>query len=466
MLNYNKEETKISQTFLQGKLSFISSPFLVRTSVVLLLLMNALTAFAQPKDNSPYSRLGLGDLVQQQFAGSRGFGGLSAAYQHPFHINVENPASLAYLNSTAFEIGLYSKYANLEDNAGSSTDVWSGNVRYFALAFPLQNPINRELERDRRPFQWGMNIALVPYTQVGYDLQIIDTDPQVDTTINNFIGEGGTNRLIWGNGIRYKNFALGINAGFLFGNISRTTQTQLADVAVSYDNLIENNYSVSGVLWNFGAQYRHNFKSKDNSGKLTANGKSIIFGAYGNGKNNYSTRADIFFRTINQITNDIDTVRLETDTRGKGKLPGEFTFGVMYQDLNKLRVGAEFGIESWSGFTNPVEPVSLENTYSVAVGAEWTPDAKSYNSYAKRMQYRAGFRYNTDPRGTDGSLTYRSLTFGLGFPIISKGTQSFLDWGFEIGSFGEDNGLQESFFRTTVGFTINDSGWFFKRRYN
>ena len=279
--------------------SFFTFLTISRTLGVFLMLLCTTFAFAQPKDNSPYSRIGLGDIVQQQFAVSRGFGGLSAAYQHSYHINSENPASLAFLNSTAFEVGLYGKRAILEDGQGQEETVYSGNLRYMALAFPLQNPINRELERDKSPFRWGMNLALIPYTQVGYNLETQTVLPEIDTISNNFIGEGGTARFIWGNGFRYKNFAAGVNLGFLFGNISQTTQTTLTEVEGSYYNLSENDYSVGAVMWDFGAQYRYDFKSPNSKGEIEPNGKSIVVGAYGNSKRKYSTRAEQFYRVIN-----------------------------------------------------------------------------------------------------------------------------------------------------------------------
>jgi len=456
---FNKKQKENSFTF--SKIS--------RTLGVLVMLLCATAAFAQPKDNSPYSRVGLGDLVQQQFPASRGFGSLSAAYQHPYHINTENPASLAFLNATAFEIGLYAKRAILEDTQGEEETVYSGNLRYMALAFPLQNPVNRELERDKNPFRWGMNLALIPYTQVGYNLQTTNFSPEIDTTITAYTGEGGTYRFIWGNGFRYKNFAAGVNAGFLFGNISQNSQTALISIDDSYDVITDNDYSISGVMWDFGVQYRHDFKSANNKGDIVPNGKSIVVGAFGNSKRKYKTRAQQYYRAENIINGgvfDTDTILFVQDKMGEGQLPGEFTIGVMYQNANKLRVGAEFSAESWSQFTNPIEETRMEDVYSVAFGGEWTPDAKSYNSYAKRMQYRAGFRYGLDPRGTDGDLTYSTISVGLGMPIISKGVQSYLDWGIEFGRFGKENGLNENFIRLTAGFTLNDSSWFFKRRYN
>ena len=48
---------------------------------------------AEPTYNSPYSILGLGDLMDQPFAANAGMAGLSAAYHDPYHLNPLNPAS-------------------------------------------------------------------------------------------------------------------------------------------------------------------------------------------------------------------------------------------------------------------------------------------------------------------------------------------------------------------------------------
>lgn len=465
MLNKLQEEkSNCSASKRQENVRF-SSFRISRFFAVLCLLLCSILAYAQPKDNAPYSRLGLGDLVQQQFASSIGMGGLSAAFQDPYHINIKNPAAAAFLNATSFEVGLYAKTASLQEG-DSNTRVWSGNVNYLALGFPLQNPVNRELERDENPFRWGMQLALIPFTRVGYDVRIKTTHPTTGVVDNVFQGQGGTYKLNFGNGFRYKNLAVGVNAGFLFGSIERRSQSTFVDLPISYSNQLEDEFSVSGIVLDFGTQYRYDFKTVNKKGKLEPNGKSIIVGAFGNGKGSYATRYDRFYTSGNSETTDIDTIINVKDYKGTGALPSTFTVGVMYQNLGKFSVGGEFGIANWSEYNNEIEATKLEDVYNLAVGAEWTPDIKSYNSYIKRMKYRLGYRRGTDPRGTDGDLKYSSMTFGLGMPIISKGSQSYLDWGFEFGTFGKVDGLKENFIRLTLGFAINDSSWFFKRRYN
>jgi hypothetical protein len=104
-----------------------------------LLLCNSLSA--QTKSNSPYSRFGMGDQVNQYFANAAAWGGQSAAFHDPFHLNLDNPASFAYLKSTALETGIYSKFSQYQSST-SSQDVWSGNLAYLALGFTLKIPSN------------------------------------------------------------------------------------------------------------------------------------------------------------------------------------------------------------------------------------------------------------------------------------------------------------------------------------
>ena len=109
-------------------------------------LLSSFVMLAQPKINSPYSRFGLGDMVNQNFANSAAWGSQSAAFHDPFYLNIENPASFAFLRSTAFETGISTKYSQYK-TATSSQDVWSGNLAYLALGFTLNSPINEVLDR-------------------------------------------------------------------------------------------------------------------------------------------------------------------------------------------------------------------------------------------------------------------------------------------------------------------------------
>ena len=64
-------------------------------------------------------------------------GGLTAAYTDPFHLNLANPASLPYLRATAFEVGAFGRYTQLEDG-DLTDDIWAGGLGYLALGFPYE----------------------------------------------------------------------------------------------------------------------------------------------------------------------------------------------------------------------------------------------------------------------------------------------------------------------------------------
>ncbi|MEM6699878.1 MAG: hypothetical protein AAF599_15855, partial [Bacteroidota bacterium] len=147
---------------------------------------------AEPTYNSPYSILGLGDLMDQPFAVNAGMAGLSAAYHDPYHLNSLNPASLGWLRTTAFETAIFGRFAQLE--AGDQTDgVWSGNLNYIALGFPLKNPVNEALDRVIPEFGAGMMFALIPYSVASYDIEtsrILDEASNLSTR-EAFQGTGG-----------------------------------------------------------------------------------------------------------------------------------------------------------------------------------------------------------------------------------------------------------------------------------
>ena len=62
---------------------------------------------AQPKNNSPYSRFGVGDILNQNFANLRATPGFTNAYNNAYHLNLQNPASLGFMQMAAFDFGVY-----------------------------------------------------------------------------------------------------------------------------------------------------------------------------------------------------------------------------------------------------------------------------------------------------------------------------------------------------------------------
>ena len=129
-------------------------------------------------------------------------GGLAAAYNDPFQVNIINPASLGFLEVTSFEVSLFSEYSNLEDN-NRSLDVWSGNLGFISLGFNTRNRLNQILDKDVRPWSWGMNFSISPFSEVNYGVQLNSETTDGTLVSNVFNGSGGTNRFLWGNCLLY-----------------------------------------------------------------------------------------------------------------------------------------------------------------------------------------------------------------------------------------------------------------------
>lgn len=421
------------------------------------------------KFNSPLSRFGIGDPVQQYFGAQAAMGGLTAGYQDPFRLNLQNPASLASLKWTAFEGGLYAKKSTFTSKEAEAS-TWGGNLQYLALGFPLRNSINQALDRESDKWNAGMSFALVPYSQVGYDMELIDVQtPGVAQSTNTLKGAGGLTRFRWGTGFRYNNLSIGVDAGFLFGKIINSRLVEFDSLAYSLDTEFRDDLSIKGTVWTVGAQYALDFKEKNKEGQLVPSGKKLIFGAYTSNEASFKSTGTQYIRRYAPgiVT---DTLVFDDAIAGTGTLPSSFAIGLHYKEINKLNVGIEYGMSAWSNYSNSLkeEENSLENTSYVAIGGEYIPNFNSYNNYWQRVRYRAGFRYASDPRTLDGEqIKGYSVSLGFGLPIVLPRQQiSFINTSIELGRTGVNNVLEENYVRLNLGFTLNDNSWFFKRKFN
>jgi hypothetical protein len=434
-----------------------------------LLCLTNVSLFAQPKLNSPYSKYGIGDPVNQFFATHAGWGGQVVASHDPFHLNIVNPASFAFLRSTALEVGLFAKRSHLNFGNSTNTD-WSGNMANVALGFTLKSPINEALDKIKSPWSYGMGFALTPYTLVGYNVQTIDTLPDLGIVENSFVGSGGTYRFGWSGGAKYKNTAFGLNLGWIFGNTEYENTTVFEDSLPTFIDTRRQSLHVNGLVWSIGAQ--RDFVLEFDENEKSTPTRWVIVGLTAEGKQTLGMENDnLFLRNRGVASNgqyiDADTFISSIDLPQKLTLPAKFGLGFQYVEANKLKIGAQFDYGAWSAYRNEARPEEMRNTFSVSGGMEYIPDFSSYNRYGKRIRYRAGAYYRQDPRMVDGKgLNDFGLSFGVGFPIILPRQQtSFINTALEIGRLGDNTPIEETYFRFTVGFTLNDNTWFYKRRF-
>jgi hypothetical protein len=444
----------------------------MRQLTFFLLLSTTVTLWAQPKQNSPYSRFGIGDPVNQAFADQIGAGGQTAAYHDPLQLNLSNPASYAFLRTTALQTGLQVKYSHFTTNPDTSTlNRWTGNLGYIALGFTLRSPINEVLDKAKSPWKFGMGFSLTPYSLIGYNVQTHSSTSDLPGVTNTYQGNGGTYRTTWSSAARYKNTAVGLNLGWMFGKATYENTTDFdGDTLVAFINNRRNSLTINGFVWTLGIQHDIVLKYFQNDAETPQ--KWITIG--GTIESNHSlhvTSDNLFIRTRNTSPDGTytspDTLINDKGVRQTLTLPASFTFGIQYVDAAKMRVGVQFGRQQWANYVNQARPETLRNTMSVSGGLEYTPDMGSYNNYAKRIRYRIGGYYRQDPRTVNGSnVDDTGLSLGFGFPIVMPRQQTaFMNVAFELGKIGAGTPIAETYGKVTVGFTLNDNTWFYKRRF-
>lgn len=446
--------------------------------VACLLLVSGATLLAQttdfadirPKQNSPLSRFGLGDRLDQHFAAQAGMGGLQSVFQDGYQVNIQNPASLAWLQATSFEVGLYAKLAELADASGA-VNTESGNISYLALAFPIRNPINLSLDRQANTWNAGMAFSLAPTTLVGYDLELEEEIEGIGLASNLLRGNGGTYRFTWSNAYRYRGLSVGVNVDYNFGQIENSRVVVFDSVRTALSTELLESFNVSGVTLGYGIQYAYYFRSTDSDDRVVNTGKRILVGVNGKLGGDVGVNTSTTFRRFTNSSGVfVDDVLLsESDADGQLTLPNEINVGLAYEDANRLFLGAEWGTAQWSNFQNDAQPADqLVNTNRMAFGIQYIPNANSYNSWWKRLRYRAGLRLEDDPRVLNGEQARRNaITFGLGMPITLPRQQvSFFNFAVELGKFGVPDVIDENYVQFTLGFSLNDNSWFYKRKFN
>jgi hypothetical protein len=145
------------------------------------------------------------------------------------------------------------------------------------------------------------------------------------------------------------------------------------------------------------------------------------------------------------------------------------TAGFQFKNGYTFQLGGEVKYTAWSQYQNDARPDNtLKNSIQYSIGTEFILDKNRLKSDEEKVRYSLGTRFGTDPR-TINSEQFSSLVFtgGFCFPIrVGRGQQlSFLNLGLEYGKLSTTV-LTESYFKATLGFTLNDNTWFLKRKYN
>lgn len=129
-------------------------------------------------------------------------------------------------------------------------------------------------------------------------------------------------------------------------------------------------------------------------------------------------------------------------------------------------LGADLSLTNWSVYEGRGITEKLSNTARMAVGGSITPDPNTnaitgISRLFKKITYRSGVYYQTLPYSINSEqITELGINFGLSVPANYNGGTFTLNFGYARR--GVD--LVENYFKTSIGLTLNEGGWFAKRK--
>lgn len=450
-----------------------------KSKLILVLLFISSNILAQ--ENSPFSRYGIGDIYPQQNIANRGMGGVSVAVSGGTIINTVNPASYGFIAPTdpkrkgqglpvTYDIGLSIDSRTLL----SASPVGKYNSVNFTPSYvQLGIPVNTK----------GVAIVfgLRPYARINYSVadfkRLYYQDGTSDSIQYVYSGNGGLNQVYAGLGKKWKNFAVGFNAGYQFGQKDLSTVVNFINDSVLYYKSSSTDTSrYWGVFLSPGISGY--FKIAENKAKKSDYYLNI--GGSGTFTQSLKSNKDITRQTVyydaSGAVQQIDSIAKQSNILGTISIPITLNLGMQLQKTTngavKWSLGTDYSATNWTKYRYYGQSDQLSNAWQIRVGGEFCPNPVSGKTMWAHSLYRAGFYTGRDYANADGN-TYNTsaFTFGASLKITNRNpavrTQySLLHMAFEFGKRGTaKNNITENFFKLSAGFSLTDL-WFFKRKYD
>ncbi|PID69478.1 MAG: hypothetical protein CR989_01450 [Flavobacteriales bacterium] len=409
----------------------------------------SLQIIAQKNNSSPYSFFGIGDEAVQKSAEEITMGRIGTAFNSNHQMTFSNPASLSYLQLTNYTIA--GEYKGIRINDGTKAGSASSTaLSYFALGIPLAR-------------RTGLSLGIQSNTAVGYSLQEQFKNNEGELIeLNDFHGEGGTNRVFMGLGYRLPfNLSLGIEAAYVFGNIKNRLLNRKLGVQLATMHKTE--ATITGFSTKAGLQYHKNL---DKNLTLKA-GAAITF------QNNLSTEGDELLYSLYSRDDEVEIPRdtvVNNSFRSTVTKPLNTQLGAGIGKENKWYAGIEYSFRDNLQYSNEVltknKNIKYIKSNYLGFGGYYLPDINSITSYWKRVTYMAGAHFSSTGLEVNGNaINEFGISFGVGLPISKQ--LSNLNAGIEFGKRGKlkNSLIKENYINFRLSLTLSDK-WFRKRTIN
>ncbi|OFY54697.1 MAG: hypothetical protein A2X22_06280 [Bacteroidetes bacterium GWF2_49_14] len=408
---------------------------------------------AQTLTTSPYSRFGIGDLLNRSTGQGQAMGGLTCGLRSNHNLNLLNPASLSALDVSEvrgsdflFEVSTFERVTNLRTETLNRT-VNNIGFSYLALGFPVTK-------------WWKAGVGVLPYSNVGYSIATTETHPQMGDVTSSFKGTGGVSQFFLSSAISpVKYISLGATFSYLFGPINHSRSLTIPKDSMYFSTQSTETAILGDIGMSYGAQV------------MIPLPKNFFINLGGTFQATTNLNAESRLLVISAGTGFVDTLLYTEDPGNSVILPMGWAAGFTFGQKNKFTAGFDYRTQDWSKAEFLGRKDSLGNSRDFIFGFEYTPDYISLTRYMDRVRYRAGFRYSESYLQLNGTqLNEFGISFGAGFPILDRyrgGTQSSLNLILELGKRGtvKNELIREMFGNFTIQLTMHDY-WFIKRKFD
>ena len=427
-------------------------PFVIFPCLSALLFCLGGTLHAQ-SNISVYSMMGIGNIRQDNFDYGSGMGGATRSLRDGRYMLESNPASLPFLEDHFFDIELNGSFESINYTGNPiKTPVRSNQSQFqrFAMATKLTT-------------WWGAAWGLKQYSSSNYSLygekNIIGTSDYIPTY---YEGTGGINQVYFSNGWRLgKNFSLGLNSSYLFGNMTQTEYLYGASYIGSQLNTANRLY-YAGFNFTGGLQYQGNLSEKLRLGiGLTATRKTTLKGD----------------RSLSMSLGDPDngapTNIISDSTLGSTRfnLPDQLGGGLSMTYNRVFTIASDYQYGKWEDVGNSTNGYNYgyNNSSQLSFGMSYAPRrVLMYNGqYLEMEKFRAqvGAFFNTEYVNMYGQqIQDKGVSLGIGLFSKRSSLSYLISLQYGTRATTANNLIQENYFK--LGVTLSYRDLWKKRRYN
>ena len=396
---------------------------------------------------STYSALGIGEFNYSGLTNNQAMGGLGISFGSAWNPNVVNPALTTKNSIFNFEAALNYKMI-AADNGSETSDVDGGGLSYIAFSLPVK--------ASKATIGLGLNQV----TSVNYDLLIRSQVTNADAeALNSIKGDGGISEAYISYGmVVAKNLSLGVTGSYLFGSTIRTDRLALFDQEGAQVGITTEYYerlTVSDVGYKLGAYYFLPLSTKS----------KLHLGAIYQHLGDVNGKAFAKLAAFGQASRpDTDGDLIANDEPGSIYIPNRIGFGVSYEKNNKFVIGLEGQYQDFKKYRSLLnDPLQLKEAIKVGLGFQIVPDYAAVDNGLKRGTYRVGLEFQQTPYYLNSTnINDLGINFGASLPVNQL---SLVNFAMKVGQRGTTNNglIRENYISFTLGLSLNDNSWFYKR---